>query len=533
MRKVRKYVDPSPQAFSPSALQRVPAKNSQRNFSEDTVIYGDQDALPLKISQTAVRSPSTMACLETVSQFIKGSGFADRELMDIKVNKTGQTLWDLHCLLADSLAMFWGYALNFKFNDNLDMTSIFQVPFEGCRLVKPANPLSYKYEWIKYNPFFGTNEYEKKYTRTYPIWDGNKEELQDQLKDKSWIDRETKKNIYPGQVYYYGKTTPVYRIYPVPGYWSAKNWIQVDAGIQEFHDQNIENGFFQSVLINMIGDPSKPSRNPEYQKTETGTDGVKRKVSTKNIGEEFNETMSQAFSGKNKAGTAMVLWALNKDQSAKIEGFPSNLNADVFGQTLTDAIRGITIATSVPAILANLPQQDSSLGSDGKSMQVAIELMQSRVIEWQNNLMALYNNVILPALIIDGKRFSGRKVQIINFVPVTIPVEIEDKFWNVLNDTEKRNFIKKNMPSIEMEELLVTQTTELLPTEETGNDALKSLNIMQINRLQKIVSRYNLGKTDPSNTKALTHEQAKQFLQGYGFTEEQIIAWLDDDTDPI
>ena len=502
MRKPKKrYVSPYPQAysFSPKNLTREISVNSQKNYTEDTIIYGEDDALPLRIAQAVDESPATSACIGTIAQFIKGARFSDPNLMSLKVDQHGTTLWDFHNQLSDYLALFDGFAVNFKYNFEGKITNAYTLPFESVRFVKSN---SRQINFFKYNPYFGTQEYKKEYTETYHAY--NQNTIADEIKVNGLN--------YNGQVYYYGSTRPMYKFYPVPKYWSGKKWIYVDGKIQEFHAENLDNGFFQSVLMNVIGDPNQPSKNPIYQEIYTDDNGVKRSRSTKSVGEEFNEQMSEAFSGSKKAGTALVQWSLNADTSTKIQAFPTNSNFDVLAGTLSDAIRGITMATEVPAVLANLPQQQSSLGSDGNSIQKAVELMQSRVASKQRKLEQFYNEILLPMMGISAE------VKIINYTPVSQPIVIEDKFWEVLTPEAKLEFVKQNVPGFS--DLNLAPINELSATaEQQVNDSLKNLTGRQLQGIQRIVRKFN--------KEELTFDQAKQLLKnGFGFTDADVDAWL-------
>jgi hypothetical protein len=520
-------VSPYPKSFTrnPEALKREISTNSMKDWSENTIIYGTDNALPLRIAQAVEQSPAAQACIDTTAQYIKGSGFSEKELMKQPINKNGETLWQLHCKLSDSLALFHGFAVDLKFNIKEQITNAYDMSFESLRFVKPKEELSNEIDCIKYNPYYGTGEYKKDFSKEYPLY--NKARLKEQI--------DTLGNKFPGQVYYYGKTSPLYRFYPVPKYWSAKEWIYVDGQIQTFHKKNLDNGFFQSVLMNVIGDPNQWSKNPKYQTIDTdATTGVKTTRSTKTVGEEFNEMMSDSFSGAEKAGNVMALWSLNSDQAAKIAAFPNNTNADLFTTLQDVTTKNITIATKVPSILANI-SEGVSLGSGGSEIQKAVELMQSRVVEWQQCLEDFYNDILLPGLGIT------KRVTIVNFSPVSEPAEINDKIWEFLDDSEKALWIKKNLPEVTINRVFQVAPAPIAPAapapapgEEaapvtpasTGNSALANINISQLNKIQKIVSRYNKYKVDPSDSKGLTYEQAKQFLAGFGFTDEEVNAWL-------
>jgi hypothetical protein len=508
----RQFSSPYPTNFSrskPQNLKRQPSTVNQKNFYEGTIIYGEDDALPLRIAKLVQESPATSACLKTISQFIKGSSFSDKGLMKMKINKQGQTLWDLHCWLADSLSIFEGFAVNFKYNIDGKITNAYTLELESCRFKKPKDDKDPDIKTIIYNPYIGTDQYKKDFTCEYPVFDiaNVKNEYQLAL------------NEYKGQAYY-GKTKPLYRFYPVPDYWAAKKWIEIDAKIQEFHAENLDNGFFQSVLMTVIGDPNQWSQNPRLQETYTDELGVKKTRTTKTVGEEFNDMMSDSFSGSKKAGNVMVQWALNQNEIQKIQPFPTNTNSDLFIALQNLTTKNLTIATGVPSILANI-SEGVSLGSGGSEIQKAVELMQSRVTEWQNLLMQFYNEVLLPNWCVP----TQARVEIVNFNPVSEPVDLQDKFWEVLTTEEKREFIKKNFPNVTLIASTVPATPgqpgqqEITPQEQKVNENLKNLSARQLQGIQRIVKKYNKGE--------MTFEQAKLMLMsGFAMTEDDVNVWL-------
>lgn len=514
----------------PEALKRQISTPSQRNWSEGTILYGEDDALPLRIAQAVENSPATSSCIDTTAQFIKGSGFADKELMSMPIDQNGTTLWDFHCGLADSLALFWGFAVNFKYDQSGKILNSYQMSFESCRLKEPGEKSPYITD-IAFNPYFGTIENKKEYTKWYPVF--NIKEAPAQFKA---LPVEKKKD-WNGQIYYYGKTTPLSRFYPKPSYWSAKDWIKIDARIQGFHAENLDNGFFQSVLMQIVGDPDAPTTHPDYQEEYTDSAGVKRMRARKGAtnAKVFNDMMSANFAGYQKAGNVFVQWVKNLQDALKIQAFPNNTNADLFTALQDLTTKNITIATKVPSILANI-SEGVSLGSAGSEIQKAIELMQSNTSERRNILQNFYNNVLLPNL----QAKTKARVEIVNFNPITEPIVIEDKYWEFMNEQERVAFLKKNMPDIEIIRVAPAavsatpvqtdpetgETVEPQPATVQPNEALKNLKIADLNKIQKIVARYNLGLTDPNNSKAVTYEQAKQMLSSFGFTDEELNAWL-------
>jgi hypothetical protein len=456
------------------------------------------------------RSPTTTSCLDKMESFIAGAGFTEDELMNFRVDEEGTTLWDFHLQLVKYITLLESFSVNFKFNQKGKITLSYVVGPETVRFVRYTGT---KVKFLKQNPYFGTQEYNPNLTTVYPVFDPEnvKDDIQ-KLEDP---------RTFNGQMYFWGNVRPPYKFYSVPKFWSGEKWIYVDGEIQQFHKSNLQNGFFQSTLINVIGDPNQKSKNPKYQREVLGSDGTtKRHESTKTIGEEFDDQMNNIFSGARKAGTAMVLWSKNESESAKIQAFPVNTNFDVLAGTFTDAMRGITTATGVPAILANLPQQATSLGSDGNSIKAAIDLMHSNVQRYQSVLENFYNNQMLPYL----ERGPKMAVKIRPYIPISTQVVVEDKFWQVLSESEKKDFVKKNiqgMQEVIKDEVVVDEETgePLTPQEVQVNDKITDLTGRQLQQLNRITRQFSRGE--------ISFEQAKLLLKnGFKFTDLDVNTWL-------
>lgn len=455
---IKKFSEPSPRAYGtrinryeenddPQAggLRRSESRINQTRGDTKTLIWGERDALPLLILDAVNKSPTASSCIGKIEKFIRGSGFSDPGLESMVIDEQGTTLLQLHQYLSTYMALLEGFTVNFKYNGEgkPQITNAFGVPLECFRFKKPEENTTVINE-LAYNPYFGTGEYTQAQNKVFNTFC-----IEDVI-----AQQEAKGDDYAGQVYFYGRVRPPYKFYPVPKYWSAEKWIYVDANIQEFHKENLSNGFFMSALLNVIGDPNEMSQDPRYMKRVVGTDGVERNEPTKTVGEVFDIEMAKTFSGTKKAGSVMVMWSVNQDQFVKVSNFPVNTNYDVMSGTFTDAIRGITIGTEVPAILANLPQQASSLGSDGNAMKAAIELMQANARDPQSVLEQFYNMVLIPNHV-NGSSLA--KVKILPYSPITTSVTIDKQYWDFLNDKEKATFIKTNVPSVQIDRTPDTQ----------------------------------------------------------------------------
>jgi len=511
----REFVSPNPSMYalgSPEAQKTEIVTFNQVRPDEKTLIWGIDDALPLHILNAIAESPTATSCVGKIEMFTKGASFSDTGLMEMVINRDGDTLWDLHCAIVQYYCSLDGYANNFKYNLRGKITDVYNMAADSCRLA--AEPETSRICGVKYNPYFGTREYQPQYTTSYDLFDLSK--VKEQAKNPEWN----------GQAYFHGTKRTLYKHYPVPKFWSGKKWIYSDAKFATYVDKLLDNGFFESVLMKVIGDPNKMSQHPDAMREVTGTDGVKRKESYKTEGQIFNKMMAENFSGVDKAGKVMAFWSLNKDQSVSLEAFPTNVNPDLISGVLLEAIRMISISTEVPAILANLPNSLSSLASGGDALKNAVEFMQSNTAPRRAELEKFYNTILIPNL----QETTSARVKIQQFSPVTTQVTVDDKFWEFMNEAEKIAFIQKNEPNIAIIRTpAATENTAPATVDEKGNaipaptvpkvdEVLKSLKVSEINRILSIVSKVNAG--------TLTPEQAKTLLAGYGLNEEQISAFL-------
>jgi len=116
-------------------------------YPADRIIPYDFDNLyPNKIKSIAQRSGTTMSAIGTLSAFISGDGFAG---MEAEVNREKQTLWDILRHVAQSRAMFGGFALHFNYNLLGQIIEINPINFEFVRWSKDLHKFVVNPDWSK------------------------------------------------------------------------------------------------------------------------------------------------------------------------------------------------------------------------------------------------------------------------------------------------------------------------------------------------------------------------------------------------
>jgi hypothetical protein len=393
----------------------APYQETQENY----LPYFANDAWPLEWHDIISKSPSGTACVSTIADFLEGIGFTNPDLDAKTINTQGETWFQGHHKICKSYSEYEGFYIHFMFDGSGKITEWKELPFENCRLGKPdSNGIISK---IYYNPFFGTKEYlgkAKKDTIIFNSFDLNAVKAQI---GQQGIE-------FKGQVLFVGTTTPTSRFYPLHEAVSAKKWMKSEAGIADYHEDNIDNGLLQPYILIMKGNPNQPSTNPEYSSSEKPI----------TVGEEFQEVISREFMGAKRVGNLMVQWVNNNEEAPTVVPLPSNATGDLFITLDNQATKKITVAFKVPAILANI-NEGVSLGGDGNMVRVAVKLMQQRVIKKQRVLTDVYNMI--------GKNMANPITEPFNIAPYNPYPELEvvdDKIWEALTPEERRKWINEN-----------------------------------------------------------------------------------------
>lgn len=399
-------------------VQREIAYTQQIDHSGKYIPYFENhDGFPVELSNLVQGSPTATSCLSTLTDFITGEGFNEgTELENLVINKQGLKFFQFHSICSDSIAHKWGVASIVRYNKVGGKTEIIDIPFGYCRLGLPDdNGLISK---IKYNPYFGTSLYKQKDTVEYDVYNPGQAPIQ-LAKNPKWR----------GQIFWLGIKDEKHPFYPVPDYYSAKHWMKVEKNAGVYFDENLENGFLTPAIIKLHGNPNDAS-------------GVKKANSEEEMtkGEQFSHEMTTKFSGASRVGQIMAFWGDTPDEWPQVEAFPSGGNADMYRVQDEHATKKITIATKVPAILANI-SEGVSLGGDGNTIRASVKLMQQRVKRPQALLVDYYTELFTNFVFPEGFPVP-EEITIVPYHPFPELETVDPQAWAVLTTEEKRKWVK-------------------------------------------------------------------------------------------
>lgn len=417
-------------------IQREFAYSSQIENQGKFIPYFQNNNFPQELASLVQGSPTATSCLSTLTDFIAGEGFnLGEELENLVLNPQGLTFNQFHSVCSASMANDWGVASIIKFNGAGKILQVYDIPFGYCRLGQPDDKGIISK--IIYNPYFGTSLYRPADNEEYDVYNPSAAPVQS-AKDKKW----------KGQIFWMAIRDRKHPFYPVPDYYTARSWMRVEKNAGEYFDNNLENGFLQPTIMKLFGDPNDGS----------GINDSKGEEIPK--GQAFDQEMTKNFGGGSKnTHKIMAFWANNKDEFPSVESFPTNNNSDMYRVQDEHAIKKITIATKVPAILANV-SEGVSLGGDGNTIRAAVKLMQQRVVRPQNLLINYYQEILRNFV-----NPINESIRITAYHPFPELETVDPQIWASITEPERRKWIQDHteIELIEQQPAAPTQASAKSP----------------------------------------------------------------------
>lgn len=357
------------------------------NFGEINQFFGG--TFPNDLMRLVNDSHTASATIDTKTDFIQGSGFEDPKHGDLVINIHDETLNELHAKLSADKGLFWGCYVKVIYNGTAnEPTSYEHVPFEMIRL-SPPDTVGIISK-VVFNRNWGTPEYKKKESITYPVFNPDPKIVAEQKV------RHAKDNIsFPGQIMPIFTKRPGQRFYPIAPYVSAQEWMEVDAGSGRFHASNQRNNFLLSTIFKVIGDPNLLLMTPDqFDRDENGNPTEKR-IRWTTVGQDFAKQMEGDFAGVDAQTQTMVLWALTKEGFPEVQEFPQQANDELFIALAELATSAITIGTQIPPMLANIQVPGKLGGSD--ELASAVGFAHGKCVKLQMTLETGYKKLFANA----------------------------------------------------------------------------------------------------------------------------------------
>lgn len=232
---------------------------------KDFVAWGEMNNYPDYLMSLYEDVPILKSLVDGVTDYICGDGIITDWALTGKVNKKGDTLYDIIRMIAFDLALYNGFALNIIKNKFGGVAEIWHLDFSKVRSNKDNNIFFYSNDWSK---SYGRVKYIK-----YNAYDSDGTE--------------------PSTIFYYKKYNN--HIYPTPIWAAAATACEIEKKMNEYHLNNISNSFSSNYIVNFNG--GRP------------TDEIK---------EQIEEEFYDKFTGVENAGRPMLVFNNSKEEETTI-----------------------------------------------------------------------------------------------------------------------------------------------------------------------------------------------------------------------
>lgn len=380
--------------FSNKAPKELSVFNQTENTSDKIINYGTGNNYPNDLVKYVMASPIATACVETHAKFLMGDGL----MITTKEGNQSEFTQKLYRLFNDSffsrlcydMAYFEAFATIQKYDLNANLDSIKNQDFSTVRLGVPDDNFEITYAML-------SSSWQQK----------NKKKEFTPVRIDLFNDIEVKKTIenfgtdvdafqkWNGTLAYIRRYKPSQTYYSQPKYAAAYRWIYIDAMIQDFHANNMDNSFAPAFILYV---PFKLDG-----KDENGKDKK----------ESLREYVTERLTGADNGGKFAIIDGATKDASIQIVPFNQSTNHEMY-ITLQNLVReNITTAFQVPPPLAGI-QVAGKLGNAQEIADYTLYYQNTVIKPDQNMIVAFLNRM---ARFVSGYEV-GTNISISNSVPL-------------------------------------------------------------------------------------------------------------------
>ena len=225
----------------------------------DWYMYGEKNNFPEELLKLYNESPLHNAIITQKAQFIAGKdtsvqleGTVAQQAGAMKALQAAnpyESWHDLKLKCAIDLENFGGYAVQAIWNaPGTKVVAYYHMPFQLCRIDKWASRIWYCEDW--------------------------KDRKAEKLEFKAFDPEQ------PGgtQVFYFKQYRAGEGVYPLPDWYPARTYVEIDTLIADFHYNNIKNGFSLGKILQVFkGEPTediKEEFDRKFKRNTTGTDNA-------------------------------------------------------------------------------------------------------------------------------------------------------------------------------------------------------------------------------------------------------------------
>jgi len=332
----KKEVSKLLQVFSLTPSENIP-KFVERTDKE-FVSYGVDNLYPKFLIELAQSSALHGAIVKQVTQQISGAGVRVKdetpdsklEAFIEKCNRQGESLTDVVNKIAFDYTLFGGFATSIVWSKGKTTYDLYHTDFSAVRSGKVDVT-------GQVNNYFFSSDWSKRNNTSYEVYPSFNAE------DRTGTQVYYFKPYFPGNIYY-----------PLPSY--NVDVAALDAKIVQFHNSNIDNGFFPTVHI-----------------------AYHNGIPSVEIQDENHDRIEEAFKGGSNAGKIIETYDNGGEQQTEIKPISNNDNDSKFTDLYNLILQAVLSSWNITSSELVGINQPGRLGNS--NLQEAQELFFNTVIK--------------------------------------------------------------------------------------------------------------------------------------------------------
>lgn len=324
----------------------------------DRYRWGDRDLYPSYLLELYENCATLRSVIDGSVDYIAGDDVLFEGQRDRVLNKWGETAFEIVRQLARNLKTFGGFAIEVLRAVDGSIAQICNIDLQNLRTNKDNTVFWYSEKWGKSDP--------------------EPEEI-----DAFMPESAAARSIL------FVKLDQM-RVYPAPPFAAAVKACEIERCIDDFHLNNLENGFTGSVLVNIVGEPEDQEK------------------------EEVEKNFNEKFSGHQNAGRMAFSWNADKDSATTIDALKVEDFGDRYDALAKRSRQAIFTAFRANPNLFGIPTD--SLGFSSEEYESAFKLFnRTQVKPAQRKISDAFRRIYgNPILEIIPFTLDGEVEQVVN-----------------------------------------------------------------------------------------------------------------------
>lgn len=297
----------------------------------DRYRWGDRDLYPGYLLELYDNCATLRSIIDGSVDYIVGDDVLFEGQRDRVLNKWGETAVDITRQVARNLKTFGGFALEIIRAIDGSIAEIYNIDLQNLRTNKDNTVFWYSEKWGKSNP--------------------EAEEIPAFMPEAVSVVRSI----------LFVKMDQM-RVYPSPPFAAAVKACEIERCIDDFHLNNLENGFTGSILVNIVGEPEDAEK------------------------EEVEKDFNEKFGGHQNAGRMAFSWNADKDSATTIDTLKVEDFGDRYDALAKRSRQAIFTAFRANPNLFGIPTD--SLGFSSEEYESAFKLFNRTQVKPAQRMIA-------------------------------------------------------------------------------------------------------------------------------------------------